>query len=209
MSSRSRIKSWPGWLLLAVVVVAAIAIGVARSSGPRTTDERVDALAQQLACPICNGETVYESQNKASEDIRNEVTRLVRQGAMSDDQILATIERSFPGSLLVPRSDGVDALIWGLPAALAVLCAAGLFVVFRRWRRQVSAEPDDQDRALVAQALRNLEHDDDQTRPTLADERNAHQRGKPAWRRNAHEPVREQDAIETVPADDVSTNVEP
>lgn len=159
-ATRAGASSWLGWLLLAVVVVAGLAVGAARSSGPSSTTERVDSLTRQLACPICNGETVYESQNKASEDIRTEVTRLVREGAMSDDQILATIERSFPGSLLVPRGRGVDALVWALPAAAAVLCAAGLVAVFRRWRRELGAAPDADDRAMVEAALRALDDEE-------------------------------------------------
>lgn len=157
-STLSRLKSWPGWLLLAVVVVATMAVGVARSGGTRTSQERIDEISQQLACPICSGQSVYESENPTSQAIRTEIGKLVREGQLNDDQILMRLEESFEGTMLRPRGDGVDALIWALPAAAAVICVAGLFVVFRRWRRQAVLEPDDADRALVDEALRQSEH---------------------------------------------------
>jgi len=153
-SRLSRLKSWPGWLLLAVVVAAALAVGVARSGGTRSSQERIDEISQQLACPICNGQSVYESENPTSQAIRTEIGRLVREGQLNDDQILMRLEQSYSGSMLRPRGDGVDALIWALPAAAAVICAAGLVVVFRRWRGEAATAPDAADRALVDEALR-------------------------------------------------------
>ncbi|HQV58399.1 MAG TPA: cytochrome c-type biogenesis protein CcmH, partial [Ilumatobacteraceae bacterium] len=101
-SRLSRLKSWPGWLLLAVVVAAALAVGVARSGGTRSSQERIDEISQQLACPICNGQSVYESENPTSQAIRTEIGRLVREGQLNDDQILMRLEQSYSGSMLRP-----------------------------------------------------------------------------------------------------------
>ena len=104
---------------------------------------------------MCDGESVYESRNRASINLRNEITALVNAGRLSDDEILARIQSAFPNDiLLVPPADGFNALVWALPAAVPICAGAGLVVAFRRWRQGLATgEPSDDDRALVASAL--------------------------------------------------------
>ncbi len=123
-----------GWLVLALVVVTAFVVGVARDGGPRSAAERADAIAQRVACPVCNGESVYESQVGASVRIRNEIRKLVDAGQLDDRQIVATIESRFPGTALVPRSTGLDALVWAIPTAVGVTALGGVALAMRRWR---------------------------------------------------------------------------
>ncbi|MFM8530453.1 MAG: cytochrome c-type biogenesis protein CcmH [Ilumatobacteraceae bacterium] len=141
-----------GWLVLLFVFVALFTVGVARDAGPSTPQERIDAVSKRLACPTCDGESVYESRGSASVAIRNEVARLVADGELGDDEIVATIVSTFPDSLLVPRSSGIESLVWVLPVAAGVVAAAGLVAVFVRWRRQGSQAATDEDRRLVEKA---------------------------------------------------------
>ena len=155
-------KRWPAWVLLVFVVVAFLAVGASRDNGPSTPAERADAIAQRVACPVCDGESVYESRNTASINLRNAISELVNEGRASDDDIIATIERSYGGQvLLVPKASGFDALVWALPVAALVCALAGLVVAFRRWRRAGAGahDPTDDDRALVAAALADADGD--------------------------------------------------
>jgi cytochrome c-type biogenesis protein CcmH len=156
------VKRWPGWLLLGVVAAVLLAVGVSRGNGVSDPGERADALAQRVACPVCDGESVYESRNRASINLRNEITALVNEGRLSDDEILAEIQSAFPTDiLLVPPADGVNALVWALPAGAAICAAAGLVVAFRRWRQRAAvAEVTDDDRTMVATALAAGESDE-------------------------------------------------
>ena len=157
-SWQRRIKRWPSWVLLLVVVASALAVGSTRDDGPRTQDERVQEIARRVACPVCDGESVAESRNNAAVAIRTEITQQVRTSQLSDDQIIAGLEDSYGARiLLVPRASGFDALIWVLPTVAFVLGVAGLVVAFRRWRVAAagSGAPTDEDRALVAAALRD------------------------------------------------------
>ena len=65
MSRTSKWKRWPGWVLLALVVACFLAYGTAKEAGPATPEERVEQITQRIACPVCDGETVYESANPA------------------------------------------------------------------------------------------------------------------------------------------------
>lgn len=151
-----RLKRWPGWLLLAVVVVGLMAFGVARDRGVQSQSDRVDEITKRVACPVCDGESVFESRNNASRAIRNTVAELVRENELSDDDIVGYIEaRNGAQVLLVPRASGIDALVWVLPAVGFVLGLAGLAAAFRRWRDESDRlrTPTTADRDRVAQAL--------------------------------------------------------
>jgi cytochrome c-type biogenesis protein CcmH len=152
----TRLKRWPGWLLLVFVLVGFLTVGATRSSGPQSQEDRIDAISRRVACPICDGESVFESQNNASVAIRNQVGELVAQNELNDEQVIAFIESRYGAQvLLVPRATGFDALVWVLPAVAFVTGVAGLVVVFRRWQREAGAmrDPTDDDRALVEAAL--------------------------------------------------------
>ena len=149
------IKRWPGWIVVAVVAATLFAIGIAGDNGVSDPAERADALAQRVACPVCDGESVYESRNRASINLRNEITALVSEGRLSDDEILARIQAAYQNDILLePPADGVNALVWALPAVVVICAGAGLVAAFRRWRRSIdTAGPSDDDRAIVTTAL--------------------------------------------------------
>ncbi len=150
-----RVKSLPGWLLALFVFVVLMAVGVQRDSGPSTPQERIDAVAQRLACPTCDGESVFESRGSASVAIKKEIARLVSDGQLSDGEIVKSIESSFGSDvLLVPSATGIDSLVWALPVAAGVLAIVGLGLAFRRWRRMSTTIASDADAVLVASARR-------------------------------------------------------
>lgn len=149
-----RLKSWPSWLLLAFTIVLLMAVGVQRGSGPATPQERVESISRQLACPTCDGESVAESRGTASQSIRQEITRLVGDGQLSDSEIVQTIDDRFGADLkLTPDASGLESLVWALPIAVAVTAVIGLLLAFRRWRAIEDRSADQVDRELVARAL--------------------------------------------------------
>ena len=151
-----RIKGWPGWILLVFVVVGLVAFGATRDTGPRTPDERIESISKRLACPVCQGESVYESRNTASNQIRVAVRQAVNEGTRTDEEIIQDVTTNYEGEeLLVPTADGIEALAWALPAAAFVIGVAGLTIAFRRWQlaaRQLGSATDE-DYELVAAAL--------------------------------------------------------
>jgi len=154
MSLSTSVKRWPGWVLLAMVVAGFLAFGSTRDAGAQTPEERVEEISKQLACPICDGETVYESRNTSSASIRTEIEAQVGTTDATDDEIIAFVVQQFGAKTqLVPKASGFESLVWVLPAVALVCAAVGLFFAFRRWQRNIDTVPDDDDRALVAAAL--------------------------------------------------------
>ena len=161
MTIHARMKRWPAWLLMLFCVVALLVVGVRRDGGPANPQERIDAISRRLACPVCDGESVYESRGSASQGIRQEIARQVADGKLDDDEIVKAIDDNYEADLrLAPSANGVEALAWALPIAVAVVSVAGLSLVFVRWRRQVSISASDDDRLVVQRALSSRESND-------------------------------------------------
>jgi len=165
MASRlnKQVKRWPGWVLLVFVIAGFLAVGASRDTGPESQEDRIDAISKRVACPICDGESVFESQNNASEALRNQIGQLVADNTLDDAEIIAFIETRYGADvLLVPKASGFDALVWVLPAVAFVCGLAALVVVFRRWKREAGEmrDPTEEDRALVDAALKASLDDD-------------------------------------------------
>ncbi|MFM1837545.1 MAG: cytochrome c biosis protein CcmH [Actinomycetota bacterium] len=130
------------WGGIALVTIAALSFGSLRDAGPLTQQDRIDSVTKRIACPTCDGESVFVSRASAAQAIRAEVARQVGDGVRSDDEIVAYIADRFGGEvLLVPRGEGLDALIWVLPVLVSVVLIIGLAAAFRRWRRVEPVAP--------------------------------------------------------------------
>jgi cytochrome c-type biogenesis protein CcmH len=140
------------WLLVLFVGVGALAVGATRDRGPLDPGDRIDAISRRIACPVCDGESVYESRNPASEAIRSAIREGVRGGALDDDAVIAGVAEAYGAqALLVPRAIGLDALAWALPVTAAVVAIAALGAAFRRWRVESATigEATEEDRRIV------------------------------------------------------------
>ena len=154
MSRTASLKRWPGWVLLLFVVSGLLAFGSTRDAGARTPEERLEAISKQLACPICGGETVYESRNTSSASIRAEIKAQITSTDATDDEVIAYIVQQYDAKTqLVPKASGFESLVWVLPVVALVCVAVALFFAFRRWRRNVDTVPDAADRERVEAAL--------------------------------------------------------
>jgi len=145
-------RRWWPWLAMAVVVVVTLVLASGRDE-PRTNAERIDAIAETIKCPTCEGESVLTSQSMAAQDIRDEIARLVRAGRTDDEVRAAIIGPLGEEYLLTPPASGLGGLTWALPVVVLVLGFGGLAYAFARWRRQLQEPVAEDDRALVAAAL--------------------------------------------------------
>lgn len=154
-SHRGALRRWGPWLLIAVVVLVAGFAGLHRPGHPGL-DQRTLSLAGQVRCPVCNGQSVAQSDAPPSLAIRNQIHAELAAGA-APDQVLAGIVNSYgPGILEQPRVRGIGLLVWVVPIVGVLGAVAGLSVAFRRWRPSTShgAVPTATDRDLVDSALR-------------------------------------------------------
>jgi cytochrome c-type biogenesis protein CcmH len=153
MSSRWRAVGWVGVL---TVVVVALSIATLSHSGQPSNAERSLDLAEQFACPVCEGQSVAQSDSATAKTIRSEIDKRIDQG-QTDEQITDFLIGAYNESIsLKPRATGVVGLVWITPVVAFVTALAGLVVVFRRWHLAEVAEASDADRLLVERARAKL-----------------------------------------------------
>ncbi len=149
------------WGVLLAVLVTALAIGSVGTVADRTAQDRVTDVSRTIKCPTCQGESVADSNAEVSKAIRRDIAERVSAG-QTDEEIRAFyVSRYGEAILLTPSASGPTALIWVLPVLFAVGAVTGLVLVFRRWRRRPDVHASAADRALVADALRRFDEDDD------------------------------------------------
>ena len=128
-----RVRRWAPSALLGAVVVVALAFGV-RDRDSKTEAQRVQAIAESVACPACSGQSVASSDAPAAANLRNDIERRVAAGE-SDDEIRAAYAERFGDEILLnPPRSGAGAVVWVLPVVAVAAAGAGLVVAFRRWR---------------------------------------------------------------------------
>jgi cytochrome c-type biogenesis protein CcmH len=138
----NRVRTLVGRLLPALLVaLLAVAFVPAVSADP--LDEATRRVARQLMCPVCEGQTVADSNAGLAQDMRA-VIRSKLQAGESEQQILDHFVRSYGESILAePPKHGLGLVAWLGPVLAMGLGAAILGLVATQWarRRQSATTP--------------------------------------------------------------------
>jgi cytochrome c-type biogenesis protein CcmH len=146
------------WLVLAAVLAVALFFGSSSGNHPASTPTaKAAALDAQLRCPSCDDLSVADSSAPTAVAIKQLVLADEQHG-VPNSAIVSYLQSRYPGILLRPPASGVEGLVWFAPLAAFVLalCAVGVFF----WRRRavpVATAVDEDDRKLVAEALKARE----------------------------------------------------
>ena len=140
------------WLGVAVVSLSAFLFAVIDEGAPRTDADRAYEISKTIGCPVCNGQSVAESNAAVAKNIRISIAKWIDEGR-SDDFIRAELRGLFGDDVdYTPSGEGVTSLVWILPVVFGAGAVTGLVVVFRRWKREGDLEASAEDRALVEAA---------------------------------------------------------
>lgn len=137
------------WLCLLAAALSSLVISTQVEGPPSTSQDRVRSLAEDVACPTCDGQSVAESNAVIAVEIRRDIQRRVDDGE-TDAQITGALISAYGESIdLRPSSGGLVGLIWTVPVVVMVFGFAGLFAVFRKWRAVELEGPSPDDVELV------------------------------------------------------------
>lgn len=161
--SRLRVLRRPS-VIAALALVVAIggvwAVSAAHAAQPRSLDQRAYAVASQLQCPVCNGESVADASSQVAQEMRAVVRQKLAAGE-SDQQVLDYFRHHYTDAILeTPPKRGFTTLIWVAPWAMFAAALALFFAVGREWRRATPALSVQPDPTPVSQAAA----DDDEQR---------------------------------------------
>lgn len=100
--------------VLSALAVAA-GVGLARSADDHGRPDPVLAVAAELRCPACQGESVADSRSPIAAAMRQVVTDQVAQGRDRDEIRRWFVQRYGADVLTDPPARGVRLLLWGVP----------------------------------------------------------------------------------------------
>lgn len=143
------------WIVMALVIIAALGAGATNDRAPRTEDERVLALASEVRCPTCQNLSAAVSTAKAAQAVREEIRTRMRRGESNDEIRAFLVSRFGQEIILKPETRGFAALVWGLPVVGGLTAVIGFVSLFRRWKRETPEVASERDRARVEEALRS------------------------------------------------------
>ena len=146
-------QKWWWWTLMGVILVVLLASASGSSPTEGNSDDRLFAIAAQIKCVQCVGESVAGSAAPIALQFRSEISKQMKQGR-NNDEILNFFAERYEGVLLTPPSTGVGSLVWVIPV-IVVAAAALLLVESLRVRRSrgPAQQPSSEDESLVQTAL--------------------------------------------------------
>jgi cytochrome c-type biogenesis protein CcmH len=123
-------------------VLALVALVLAAPAAASERHPTLGELEGQLMCPICEGETLAQSDSPAAVRIKAYIERRISQGATRSEIKQELVDQWGTRILAAPPRHGFDLLAWLLPIIGVLGGAAILGALAWRWSR--SREPSAQ-----------------------------------------------------------------
>jgi len=124
-------------LAISATLAGVLVFGLACvASAAPTLEDQVYAIAKELMCPVCAGQTVAESSSQLAEQMRGTIRERLRAGQTREEIIAYFVSQFGEGVLAAPPARGSGLLLWLIPPlALGV----GAIILQRFIRRNLSA----------------------------------------------------------------------
>lgn len=137
-------RRWGGWIaigwLVLMCAVALVAYGQPAQSV--SLDARTRAVAGELRCLVCQGESVADSPSDFARSVRGLIRQRLQQGQSSGQIESFLVSRYGDRILMAPPTRGIGDVAWLAPPLL-VLGGIGLVLTLvADWRRH-GREPSD------------------------------------------------------------------
>ena len=129
---------WPWAIVLAVTLLAApwLALQTAPAGDPLEREAR--SIERALRCPVCEGQSVADSNTAVALEMREEIRSLLAQGKTREQVLQHFVDRYGPWILFMPPRDGLFLFGWILP----FLALAGGAWMIRTWLRTRGGRKD-------------------------------------------------------------------
>src|SRR5688572_12060964 len=138
-------------LLIAFVLAAALGVAQAKDAAPVAADPVLEARMQRIAielrCLVCQNQTIADSPAGLSDDLRRDIREQLQRGATDQQVVQYMTDRYGDFIRYRPPVKGSTMALWIGPAVLLVLGIAVLVIALRRRAKLAPDrfEPDDED----------------------------------------------------------------
>ena len=132
---------WVGVVSLALVFLDSSSL-LADGSSDLEIEKRMWVIAEDLDCPVCEGQSVRESNAALAVQMRNTIVAKLKAGHSKDQIMQFFADRYGPGVLRNPPREGLALAVWIGPL-IAIGCGVVLLLgVFARSKQAVQAQND-------------------------------------------------------------------
>ena len=104
--------------------------------------DRFHRLTEELRCPKCQNQSIADSDAEISQDMRERVARMIREGHSDEEIVNFFVDRYGDFVSYRPPFNPRTAILWVGPLTLLLLGGVGIVLLVRRASRE--AEEDDQ-----------------------------------------------------------------
>ena len=118
-------------------------------------EARARAISANLRCPVCQGETIDDSNAPISRDLRLAVRERLMAGDDDEAVVDYVVDRYGEFVLFLPRAQGSSLILWLAGPAMLILGAGVAYAASRR--RAKAPEPQalsDEDKRRLADLLK-------------------------------------------------------
>jgi cytochrome c-type biogenesis protein CcmH len=141
-------------IFLLTLIAPLQAAPTAQGTPEGNLDQRVQRIAEELRCLVCQNQSLADSNADLAIDLKNQVREKLKHGASEKEVINFMTERYGDFVLYRPPLKATTMLLWFGPALLLI---GGLIMLYRRLRARVAAVTDPElsadDRARAAALL--------------------------------------------------------
>ncbi|MEL6595558.1 MAG: cytochrome c-type biogenesis protein [Pseudomonadota bacterium] len=137
------------WVLLATPVLA---LDPAELLDDPVLEDRAREISKGLRCPVCQNESIDESNATVAQDLRALVRERLLAGDSNTEVVEFVVARYGEYVLLNPQTTGANLALW-LAGPAMLLLGAGMAVVYIRRR---DTQPKDQSDGLSAEEAERL-----------------------------------------------------
>ncbi len=141
-------RLWPFLILLGLGLAFA---QTPTGQPPPDLDPEVFKIANQLRCPVCQGESAGESNAGVSQEMRRQIAEMLKEGKSEEAIKRYFVERYGEWILYAPPKRGINWLLWAAPALGLLLIGFGL------WRYLAEAKRREAELGLSPEELKALE----------------------------------------------------
>lgn len=111
------------------------------ASQEKSIDDQTKEISSLLMCPVCQGQSVGESNSNLAHDMRDIIRKQLEAGK-SKDEVLAYFINSYGESILAsPPPKGLNWLLWLLPGVGIIL--GGIVITLFLFKAQREDENED------------------------------------------------------------------
>jgi len=137
--------------MIALVLTTMFGVAQAKDAAPAAADPVLEARMQRIAielrCLVCQNQTIADSPAGLSDDLRREIREQLLRGATDQQVVQYMTDRYGDFIRYRPPIKGSTMALWIGPAVLLVLGVAVLVIALRRRAKLAPDrfEPDDED----------------------------------------------------------------